>query len=161
MTRSDRRSSFSFFLCQGTNHFLFSLCQGANHSLCYHDRPRTVDSCRGDNAYSCWFDEGAFMTSTMWTEFAFPLLAVKDRIFTLATTPPKKESFFAKVTKSIIEHQASGNSFMTSINYTTVCEDCILNGKATECCHKLDMVPAWKSVGYFFSYLLFLSLFVT
>lgn len=93
------------------------------------------------------FDEVGFVTADFWFRFAYPLIQVGERVFTMATTPAHSGTFFAAFTDAIIKATVDeGHSSFTLINHSLVCEECLENGLGDECCHKLNMIPRWKSV---------------
>jgi hypothetical protein len=109
-------------------------------------RPRNVDSCRGDAPRCAFFDEAAFMSATFWYQFAYPLLQVKNRIFTCTTTPPPQDNYFADFARSVKKENARGNNFFFLINHALACEACIDAGVAEDCTHQLHLIPPWKSL---------------
>lgn len=110
-------------------------------------RPKTADSCRGDAPHACLFDEVGFVTGSFWNEFAFPLIQVGDRVFTMATTPAHTGSFFANFTNDVVAANKNGNYMFSLINHNIECERC--READVECYHKMHMVPTWKPVtGY-------------
>lgn len=109
-------------------------------------RPRNVDSCRGDAPACAFFDEAAFMSETFWYQFAYPLLQVKNRVFTCTTTPPPEGNYFAKFADTVKAQNAKGNTFFTLINHALACEECIAKGIHEDCTHQLHLIPPWKSL---------------
>lgn len=112
-------------------------------------RPRNADACRGDAPATAFFDEIAFMTDNFWYTFALPLLQIKDRRFICTTTPPPPKTFFALFTQNIIKQNEVGDRFFTLVNHSLACKQCVEDGVAPECCHRLYLVPPWKSLMQF------------
>ena len=50
-------------------------------------RPRTVESCRGDNPWAVVVDEIAFVKKDWFYRFLQPLTQVRERRFTCESTP--------------------------------------------------------------------------
>ena len=109
-------------------------------------RPKNPESCRGDAPRAAIFDEVAFIGKKLWTDFAFPLLQVKGRVFTLATTPPAPSGWFAQFITLIKSRNAKNDFFFKLINHSLSCQECIESGNAVDCCHNLSYVPPWKSL---------------
>ena len=109
-------------------------------------RPKKPDSCRGDAPHAAFFDEAGFMGQVFWNEFAFPLLQVRDRVFTCATTPAAPGSFFSTFVETVQEQNALGDFFFTSINHSLTCGPCLEAGDSLECMHHLNYLPPWKSI---------------
>lgn len=64
----------------------------------------------------------------------------------MATTPAHSGTFFAAFTDAIQAAQAKGNHNFSLINHSVICDECLQNGIGDRCCHKLNMIPSWKSV---------------
>ena len=109
-------------------------------------RPRNPDSCRGDAPASAIFDEIAFVLPDFWHQFAFPLLQVRDRVFTCATTPPAFGSFFCDFIREVTNANAAGDYFFRLVNHGLVCPECEAAGTPQECAHRLHRLPPWKSI---------------
>ena len=109
-------------------------------------RPKAVDSCRGDAPSAAFFDEVAFVDSNFWYKFAFPLLQITNRVFSLITTPPPADGFFAQFVDQVKARNAKGDHFFSLVNHSLACEDCIQINEAERCCHRLHLVPPWKSI---------------
>ena len=109
-------------------------------------RPKNPESCRGDAPRAAIFDEVAFIGKKLWTDFAFPLLQVKGRVFTLATTPPAPSSWFSQFVDQIKERNKENDYFFNLINHSLSCAECLEAGEAVDCCHNLMYVPPWKSL---------------
>lgn len=109
-------------------------------------RPKNPESCRGDAPRAAIFDEVAFIGKKLWTDFAFPLLQVKGRRFTLATTPPAPSSWFSQFVDQIKERNKDNDFFFNLINHSLSCAECLEAGEAVDCCHNLAFVPPWKSL---------------
>lgn len=112
-------------------------------------RPKNADGCRGDAPQAAVFDEVGFISAQFWYLFAFPLLQVGGRIFTMATTPPPANSYFDIFAASIKKRNAENDRLFLLINHSMVCEKCIENDNAGKCTHKLFLVPRWKTVSKF------------
>ena len=111
-------------------------------------RPKSADSCRGDAPAAAFFDEVGFISADFWWSFAYPLLQVGGRVFTLATTPAPLDSFFDHFCKQIREENERGKFFFQLTNHSLVCDDC-LEKDPQSCSHKLYLVPPWKSIARF------------
>jgi hypothetical protein len=74
------------------------------------------------------------------------LIQVGERVFVMATTPAHNGTFFAAFTDAIIAAEKAGNTNFTLTNHSVICEECLEAGLGAECCHKLNMIPKWKSV---------------
>ena len=59
-------------------------------------RPRTVESCRGDNPWAVVVDEIAFTKKDWFYRFLQPLTQVRSRRFTYITTPPLEGTWFTE-----------------------------------------------------------------
>lgn len=109
-------------------------------------RPKNPDTCRGDAPSAAFFDEVAFMSASFWYQFALPLSQIAGRRFTCTTTPPPPKSYFDQFCNQVRTANADGDYFFGLINHSLACEQCIAARKATECCHRLHLVPQWKSM---------------
>jgi len=109
-------------------------------------RPKAVDSCRGDAPSAAFFDEVGFVDQNFWYKFAFPLLQVTGRVFTLITTPPPSDGFFAQFVEQVKARNAAGDHFFSLVNHSLACAPCIKVNEAERCCHKLHLIPPWKSI---------------
>ena len=109
-------------------------------------RPKNPDTCRGDAPSAAFFDEVGFMSAAFWYQFALPLSQIAGRRFTCTTTPPPPKSYFDQFCNQVRAANADGDFFFGLINHSLACEQCIAARKATECCHKLHLVPQWKSM---------------
>lgn len=109
-------------------------------------RPKNPDTCRGDAPSAAFFDEVGFMSASFWYQFALPLSQIAGRRFTCTTTPPPPKSYFDQFCNQVRAANADGDYFFGLINHSLACEQCIAARKATECCHRLHLVPQWKSM---------------
>lgn len=109
-------------------------------------RPKTVNSCRGDAVPILWVDEMAFVSPDWWYRFLFPMAAVEDRVILMATTPALNGTFFAVLMGLMQEAVKNDNNLFTIINHSIICDKCVEAGQHTKCRHKLQWLPAWKSV---------------
>jgi hypothetical protein len=107
-------------------------------------RPQKANSCRGDAFKVGVFDEIAFVEESFWNKFAMPLLAVAGRVFTMATTPPKLNSFFDVFVKTTEANNAKNDNLFMLVNHSIMCDACFKLNKDA-CHHKLYLVPPWKS----------------
>lgn len=114
-------------------------------------RPMNADGCRGDNPASADFDEVGFIDQRFWFLFAFPLLQVGGRVFTMATTPPPINSFFDDFSRKIRKRNENNDFLFLFINHSMTCADCIERDVAAKCSHKLYLVPKWKNISKFVS----------
>ena len=105
-------------------------------------RPKAANSCRGDAPKAAIFDEIAFVEENFWNKFAYPLLGVTGRVFTLATTPGRLDSFFDVFMKKVRD-QKEASLFML-VNHSLMCDACFKKG-LDNCYHKLYLIPPWKS----------------
>lgn len=85
-----------------------------------------------------------FVHSNFWYNFAFPLLQVGQRVFTCATTPPPSQSFFSVFMTGVKDRNAVGDYFFRLVDHSLVCVRCYERGIATECRHRLGLIPPWK-----------------
>lgn len=109
-------------------------------------RPKNVTYCRGDAPETVIIDEFCFVEKAFWDDFAVPLTGVKDRTFIMASTPAQIGSFADDFIKTTIEKNLKGNVFMYLINHALICKQCIEDGVARECSHRLYLIPPWKSL---------------
>ena len=109
-------------------------------------RPKNPDTCRGDAPSAAFFDEVGFMSAAFWYQFALPLSQIAGRRFTCTTTPPPPKSYFDQFCNQVRAANKNGDYFFGLINHSLACEQCIQARKATECCHRLHLVPQWKSM---------------
>ena len=78
-------------------------------------RPRTVESCRGDNPWAVVVDEIAFTKKDWFYRFLQPLTQVRSRRFTYITTPPLEGTWFTEVVDMVKRANAEGDfHFSTS-----------------------------------------------
>ena len=124
----------------------FTVRVGDRLPLTIMARPGNADACRGDAPAAAFFDEIAFTSSAFWYQFALPLLQVAGRRFTCTTTPPPAGSFFDNFCKEIKAANAAGDTFFYLLNHSLACEECIKRLEPASCCHKLHLVPPWKSL---------------
>ena len=75
-----------------------------------------------------------------------PLFQIAGRRATCTTTPPPPKTFFDIFCKSVKRSNKNGDYFFSLINHSLACSSCIEAGLATECCHRLHLVPPWKSM---------------
>lgn len=108
-------------------------------------RPKNADSCRGDAFKWGIFDEAAFIAELFMRKFAMPLLAVAGRVFTLATTPAPINSYFDGWAKKQMALNEKNINFFKVINHSLMCDTCYEKG-VDVCCHRLYLIPPWKSV---------------
>lgn len=109
-------------------------------------RPKNADACRGDAPAAAFFDEIAFTSADFWYKFALPLLQIRGRRFTCTTTPPPPKSFFDSFCDLIRAANEKDETFFELLNHSLACETCIDGGEAARCCHRLHLVPPWKSL---------------
>lgn len=131
---------------EGDNQRQFTVKVGSRLSLTVMARPRNADACRGDAPAAAFFDEIAFTSSAFWYQFALPLLQVAGRRFTCTTTPPPAGSFFDNFCKQVKAANKAGDTFFYLLNHSLACEECIIRLEPDRCCHKLHLVPPWKSL---------------
>ena len=124
----------------------FTIRVGTHLPVSVMARPRNADACRGDAPAAAFFDEIAFTSSAFWYQFALPLLQVAGRRFTCTTTPPPAGSFFDNFCKEVKAANATGDAFFYLLNHSLACEECIEALEPDKCCHKLYLVPPWKSL---------------
>jgi hypothetical protein len=130
----------------GDNQRQFTVQVGTNFPVTVQARPRNADACRGDAPAAAFFDEIAFTSAQFWYQFALPLLQVAGRRFTCTTTPPPPGSFFDNFCKEVKSANAKGDTFFFLINHSLACDQCIERLEPDRCCHKLYLVPPWKSL---------------
>ncbi|MBN21975.1 MAG: hypothetical protein CL678_11910 [Bdellovibrionaceae bacterium] len=109
-------------------------------------RPKNPDTCRGDAPSAAFFDEIAFTSADFWFKFALPLFQIAGRRATCTTTPPPPKTFFDLFCKQVKRSNNEGDYFFGLINHSLACSQCIEANLATECCHRLHLVPPWKSM---------------
>ena len=68
--------------------------------------------------------------------FAFPLLQIGGRVFTMATTPAPLDSFFDTFAKKVIEENERGHYFFYLTNHALTCAECLESGVPEKCSHK-------------------------
>lgn len=112
-------------------------------------RPKNADGCRGDAPHAAVFDEVGFISAQFWYLFAFPLLQIGGRIFTMATTPPPINSYFDDFARSVKKRNAENDRLFLLVNHSMTCEKCMERDEAGKCSHKLYLVPKWKIVSKF------------
>lgn len=125
---------------------MYTLYNKAGATVEVSARPKNADSCRGDAPHAAFFDEIAFIQDSFWWKFAYPLLQITNRRFSLITTPPPPGNFFDVFTKQVQERNKQNDFFFTFINHSLTCERCLELGETAECCHQLHNVPPWKSI---------------
>lgn len=111
-----------------------------------HARPRNPVSCRGDAPAAAIVDEAGFVTSGFWEDFLYPLLQVRGRVVTCATTPPPLGSVFSVFVDMVIKKNLDMDNFFFLVNHSLVCAPCYDANQATKCIHKFGLIPPWKSV---------------
>lgn len=131
---------------ESDNQRQFTVKIGSRLPLTVMARPRNADACRGDAPAAAFFDEIAFTSSGFWYQFALPLLQVAGRRFTCTTTPPPAGSFFDNFCKQVKAANEAGDTFFYLLNHSLACEECTKRLEPDRCCHKLHLVPPWKSL---------------
>jgi hypothetical protein len=111
-----------------------------------HARPRNPVSCRGDAPAAAIVDEAGFVTNAFWDDFLYPLLQVRGRVVTCATTPPPLGSVFSVFVDMVIRKNLELDHFFFLVNHSLVCAPCYDANQATKCIHKFGLIPPWKSV---------------
>ena len=111
-----------------------------------HARPKNADTCRGDAPDCAFFDEIAFTSPDFWFKFALPLFQISGRRATCTTTPPPPKTFFDVFAKQVQRSNAQNDYFFGLINHSLACSACVEAGIPTRCCHKLHLIPPWKSL---------------
>ena len=95
---------------------------------------------------AAFFDEVGFIQDAFWWNFAYPLLQITSRRFSLITTPPPPGNFFDVFCQGVRERNRQNDFFFTFINHSLTCDRCLELKETRECCHQLQNVPPWKSI---------------
>jgi hypothetical protein len=143
---SGRIEGFSDCKLMRDNERMFAVLNSSKVTNNIVARPKNPESCRGDAPHAAIFDEVGFIGRKLWDSFAYPLLQVRNRIFTCATTPPPPNSFFAIFAQSVRERNEEGDFFFRLINHSLSCQTCLDAGEAMACAHNLAFLPPWKSM---------------
>jgi len=72
-----------------------------------------------------------FVTPDFWYQFAFPLIQVGERIFSMATTPAHSGTFFSTFCNDVIAANTEGNFLFYLINHSVICDACREDGKSS------------------------------
>lgn len=128
------------------NERMISIFNGVNAINTCVARPKRVESCRGDAPAAAFIDEAAFVEEDWFNRFARPLLMVRERRFTLVTTPPVSQTgWFSVFVRQVIDSQESGSRVFEYLNHSLVCERCAEKRMPDQCLHALKYIPPWKS----------------
>jgi hypothetical protein len=142
---SSSRTPVCRFVVNNSERFSVTTMDGGGSVNMIWCRPKTAKSCRGDAPKAAILDEVAFVDKDFWEKFALPLLAVTNRVFTLATTPAKLNSFFDVFVKKQEKLNREKKFFFRLVNHSLMCDECF-ERDMDHCSHKLYLVPPWKSI---------------
>lgn len=141
---TDRPKMSDQYKIHRDNERMISIFNGVNAINTCVARPKRVESCRGDAPAAAFIDEAAFVEEDWFNRFARPLLMVRERRFTLVTTPPVSQTcWFAVFVKQIISGEDA--RVFEYLNHSLVCERCAEKKMPDKCLHALKYIPPWKS----------------
>lgn len=106
----------------------------------------TVRSCRGQRPPVIFVDEAAFIAWSWYPDFLFPLFQVQGRVATLITTPSYQDTTHQQFFQKVLKRNEEGDRTFFLANHTLVCKACEDAGIGKECCHRLYILPEWKSL---------------
>lgn len=86
-----------------------------------------------------------FFVPQRW-KFAFPLLQITTRVFSLITTPAPRDGYFHTFCEGVRERNQNGDYFFYFVNHALSCQTCINESEEARCVHKLHFIPPWKSI---------------
>lgn len=75
-------------------------------------------------------------------EVVVPLLGVSGTAIVAISTPLGEDNWY---TGLITRKTEDGEKLFNVVQYSLVCDECKAKGIATECQHKTDLLPPWKS----------------
>jgi len=98
---------------------------------------------RGSGASSIIIcEEIAFMDPVIITDVVLPTLVKADVAMICITTLQDTHNFWTRIIETKDEF---GKPIIKSLRYSLICDECIAQGKAESCRHKMGDLPYWQS----------------
>lgn len=104
--------------------------------------PSCAKTLRGVGGDVLYLEEAAFLDLQVFFEIVVPLLEMATTALIAISTPQDKLNFYSEMFEL---RDNTGEPFFRTIRVSLVCDKCKAAGKGSECTHKQDMIPPWKS----------------
>ena len=104
--------------------------------------PSCAKTLRGVGGDVLYLEEAAFLDLQVFFEIVVPLLEMATTALIAISTPQDKLNFYSEMFEL---RDNTGELFFRTIRVSLVCDKCRAAGKGSECTHKQDMIPPWKS----------------
>lgn len=107
-----------------------------------HSYPSNLNTLKGVGCDVGIMEEFTRCDPAVWQEVVVPLLGVNNTAIVAISTPLGEDNFY---TGLINKRTENGDRLFNVIQFSLVCDACRAKGIATECQHKADILPPWKS----------------
>lgn len=97
---------------------------------------------RGRSFQVCVVDEIAYVKETQFKSVILPITQVKGSSIIGISTPRGSGNFYSKF---FTMKDNEGNPMFVTCPVGMACEDCRKSGMASQCSHKLHLLPKWKT----------------
>lgn len=104
--------------------------------------PSCAKTLRGVGGDVLYLEEAAFLDLQVFFEIVVPLLEMETTALIAISTPQDKLNFYSEMFEL---RDNTGELFFRTIRVSLVCDKCKAAGKGSECTHKQDLIPPWKS----------------
>ncbi len=108
--------------------------------------PCSETGVRGFDANLVVLEEAAFMKKQVFTRGIVPVLGINDSALLGISTPDSDNigrSFFMRA----IEQRLNGEFLYMVTRVSLACQECVDDGRAAQCPHRVSMAPPWKGAG--------------
>ena len=109
-----------------------------------HSYPSNVATLKGVGCDIGIMEEFTRCDPAVWQEVVIPLLGVNGTSIVAISTPLGEDNWYSDL---IQKRRDDGTQLFNVIQYSLVCAECRRKGISSQCAHRMDLLPPWKSEG--------------
>lgn len=107
-----------------------------------HSYPSNLATLKGVGCDIGIMEEFTRCDPAVWQEVVVPLLGVNGTAIVAISTPLGEDNWYTGLIQKKTE---DGERLFNVVQYSLVCDECRKKDLATECQHKIELLPPWKS----------------
>lgn len=115
---------------------------GAGDIRTCNSYPSNLNTLKGVGCDIAIMEEFTRCDPAVWQEVVVPLLGVNGTAVVAISTPLGEDNWYTGLIQKKTE---DGERLFNVVQYSLVCDACRKKGIATECQHKIELLPPWKS----------------